>query len=124
MPAALRDPTSLASAIRIIQSLQGSRNEWKFKNSERRIESKRLREVLRDHQARTKSLKIKCKEQTNTLASKEHELQISTAKLQKKEAENANLTRELEQVKKKLQPKSWFHRKSKSVVEDIVTPFS
>lgn len=106
MPTAVKHPTTLAAAIRVIQSLQDSRNEWKAKNAERRIEAKRLREVLRDQQARTKSLKLKCKEQANTVTSKERELEIFADKLRTKEAENAKLAKELEQAKKKLQPKS------------------
>lgn len=103
MPTAVKNPATLPSAIRVIQSLQDSRNEWKAKNTERRIESKRLREVLRDHQDRTNSLKLKCKEQANTVALKERELEISADKLRAKEAENAKLAEELEQAKKKLQ---------------------
>ncbi len=124
MTTTAKHPTTLASANRLVQSLRTSRDDWKAKNSEKRIESKRLRELVRDHQARTKDLKLKCKGQANTIASRERELEIGAAELQMQKAENARLAKELEQAKKKLQPQSWFHRKSRSVVEDIATRFS
>ena len=90
----------------MIQSLRISRDDWKEKNAERRIETKRQRELIRNLQAKNRAIKLECKRHAKETQIKEQAMEQLNCELEKQKVQNAELAKALEEAKKKLLNKS------------------